>query len=82
MTLPRQGVVSAFGILVRARRTTAGISQEELADRCHLDRTYISGIERGVRNPSLTALFALAQGFGITVADLLSSLEQEATRNG
>lgn len=82
MMASREGVVSAFGVLVRARRTAAGFSQEELADRCRLDRTYISGIERGVRNPSLTALFALAQGFGITLADLLASLEQEVMQGG
>lgn len=72
--------MSAFGALVKTRRAAAGISQEELADRCGLDRTYISGIERGVRNPSLTALFTLAQGFGVSVADLLGGLEAEAGR--
>ncbi len=55
-----------------------GISQEELGLRCHLDRTYISGLERGVRNPSLTALVTLANGLNMTVAQLLENIEVEA----
>ena len=44
--------LKALGILARKRRENLNISQEELAMRSNLDRTYISGIERGVRNPS------------------------------
>lgn len=54
-----------------------GISQEELGLRANLDRTYISGVERGVRNPSLTALVSLAEGLDITVSKLLETLEIE-----
>jgi transcriptional regulator with XRE-family HTH domain len=70
--------LKAFGSLIRQYRTSVGISQEELGLRCHLDRTYISGLERGVRNPSLTALVALAIGLNITVSQLLENLEVEA----
>ncbi len=42
-------ILSALGYLVRQRRTGLGISQEELGLRANLDRTYISGVERGVR---------------------------------
>ena len=55
-----------------------GISQEELWFRSNLDRTYISGLERGVRNPSITALVSLAVGMGISVFELLDNLEAEA----
>ena len=55
-----------------------GISQEELWFRSNLDRTYISGLERGVRNPSITALISLAAGMGISVFELLDNLEAEA----
>lgn len=44
------------GPAVRALRDQAGFSQEELADRAELDRTYVSGIERGRRNPSVKSL--------------------------
>lgn len=63
---------------MRQRRTELGISQEELGLRANLDRTYISGVERGVRNPSLTALVSLASGLGINVSKLLENLEIEA----
>lgn len=63
--------------MIREHRTALGISQEELGLRCHLDRTYISGLERGVRNPSLTALVTLAKGLNITVSQLLENLEIE-----
>jgi len=56
---------------VRRARLAAGLSQEELAERCGLDRTYVSGIERGRRNPTVLALGDLAAALGIRVADLL-----------
>ncbi len=46
--------------------------------RANLDRTYISGVERGVRNPSITAIVSLASGLGTTVSNLLEKLEIEA----
>ncbi|MHC5615773.1 MAG: helix-turn-helix domain-containing protein [Nostoc sp.] len=73
-------ILSALGYLVRQYRTELGISQEELGLRANLDCTYISGVERGVRNPSLTALVSLAGGLGISVSLLLENLEIEADR--
>lgn len=74
----RKKILRALGSLVRQHRTNLGLSQEELGFRSNLDRTYISGIERGVRNPSLTALVSLANGLGITASELLAHLEVEA----
>mgnify|MGYP006268694251 CR=1 FL=1 len=68
-------ILQALGFLVRQHRLNLGISQEELAMRSNLDRTYISGIERGIRNPSLTALVSLADGMKINVSNLLEGLE-------
>jgi transcriptional regulator with XRE-family HTH domain len=73
----KQKILYALGYLVRQHRTELGISQEELGLRANLDRTYISGVERGVRNPSLTALVSLADGLGISVSILLAGLEVE-----
>ena len=70
-------ILKALGLLIRHHRASMGISQEELGLRCNLDRTYISGLERGVRNPSLTALVTLANGLNITVSKLLENLEVE-----
>ena len=73
----RQTVLKNFGQLIVERRKALGISQEELAFRSDLDRTYVSGLERGVRNPSLTAIVKVATGLGITTDKLLKGLEIE-----
>lgn len=80
MNESKQKILNALGYLVRQRRIELGISQEELGLRANLDRTYISGVERGVRNPSLTAIVSLANGLGISVSMLLENLELEANR--
>ena len=49
-----------FGARVRHLRLKAGLSQEDLADKSGLDRTYVGGIERGERNPSLKNITRLA----------------------
>lgn len=59
-----------FGKTVRARRRKLGVSQEEFADMCGLDRTYMGGIERGERNLSLVNIEKIALGFQITLAEL------------
>ncbi len=48
----------------------SGMSQEAFADKCGLDRTYISGIERGVRNPTLEVINVIASGLQIELKDL------------
>ena len=57
---------------VRLHRERVGISQEELADRAGLDRTYVSGIERGIRNPTVLVLRDLAVVLKVQPADLLT----------
>ena len=69
-------VRGAFGQLVKAHRQKAMLSQEDLAERCRLDRTYISGVERGTRNPSLVAITRISGGLAITASQLLEGLEQ------
>ncbi len=63
---------SRFGDAVRRARTAAGLTQEDLADRAGLDRSYIGGVERGDRNPTLTVIEKIAQGLGLTLAELFS----------
>jgi transcriptional regulator with XRE-family HTH domain len=60
----------AFGVRLRALRTDRGWSQEEFAHRAELDRTYVSGVERGVRNPTLDVITKLADTLEIDIADL------------
>ena len=59
-----------LGRVVHRHRIALGISQEDFADRTGLDRTYVSGIERGVRNPTLLVLWRLAKAFGISPRQL------------
>lgn len=55
---------------IKARREVLGWSQEQLAHKCGFDRTYISMLERGKRNPSLLNLLKLANGLGISISKL------------
>lgn len=59
-----------FGQRIAILRRTAGVSQEDLADRCGLARSYMSRIERGKANPSLDAIEILAGGLKVSVAKL------------
>lgn len=61
---------TAFGMKLRKVRLAAGISQEELASRANLDRTYVSGCERGKRNPSLKTIDKLAKALNVNLMEL------------
>ncbi|MBA0213829.1 helix-turn-helix domain-containing protein [Pectobacterium brasiliense] len=61
-----------FGQRVKTLRLQAGLSQEAFADKCGLDRTYISGIERGVRNPTLEVIGVIADGLEIELKNLFN----------
>lgn len=63
-----------FGRRVRDLRTKVNLSQEEFAEKAELDRTYVSGIERGVRNPTLTTMTKLAAALRVPVRELLRDL--------
>lgn len=67
MTIQRQ-----VGLNVRKLREKRGWSQEELAHRSHLHRTYISGVERGVRNPTIAVLEEIAAALGVSPAKFFS----------
>ena len=67
-------ILVRFGKRVRERREALGLSQEAFASRCNLDRTYVSGIERGVRNLSLRNIQAIADGLGTSISDLTAGL--------
>ena len=60
-----------LGLAIRKRREKLGLSQEELAERAGLHWTYISGIERGIRNISIVKLHRVAIGLGVRVRDLV-----------
>lgn len=66
---------SVFGRRVRELRTALGISQEDLADRCDLHRTYIGSVERGERNVSLRNIVRIAQALNTNARELLKDIE-------
>ena len=63
-----------FGESVLKRRRKLGVSQEEFADKCSLDRTYIGGIERGERNLSLVNIEKIAGGLKVSLSELFRGL--------
>jgi transcriptional regulator with XRE-family HTH domain len=70
----RTDILARFGLRVRQLRANAGLSQEVFADRCGLDRTYVSGIERGKRNLSLRNIELVAKALGLTVSQLTEGI--------
>jgi transcriptional regulator with XRE-family HTH domain len=68
---------AALGEAVRARRRMLGWSQEELAHRAGIHRTYVGGIERGERNVSLTNLVRIARTLGCRLSELIAEAERE-----
>jgi transcriptional regulator with XRE-family HTH domain len=71
----QKSTLAAFGGAVREARVHLGLSQEELCFRSQLDRTYISGIERGVRNPTLLTMERIAASLGTTLGALVLRAE-------
>jgi transcriptional regulator with XRE-family HTH domain len=63
-----------FGKALRERRRKLGVSQEEFADLCGLDRTYVGGIERGERNVALVNLEKLARALKMPLSELFRSV--------
>jgi len=67
-----QDSLELLGKRIKFLREERGLSQEKFAEQCGFDRTYISLIERGKRNPSYTNLLKVAQGLEISISELLN----------
>lgn len=67
--------IKAFGLVVKEMRKSQGLSQEALADEAHLDRTFISQLETGTKQPSLTTVFRLAAALQLKASGLLLLVE-------
>jgi transcriptional regulator with XRE-family HTH domain len=63
-----------LGSAIRKRRLQLGLTQEELAERAGMHWTYISGVERGVRNVSISKLIQIADGLKVRVRELVAEL--------
>ena len=67
-------ILTALGRNVRQQREARSLTQEKLAERAGLDPTYISGIERGLRNAGIVNVARLAKALGITPSRLLEGV--------
>ena len=65
----------AIGIVVRELRDQAGLSQERLSANCGFDRTYISRVERGIINPTVSRLWMIADALGIPLSQVAKRME-------
>jgi transcriptional regulator with XRE-family HTH domain len=67
-------LLRALGSRVRRLREAKGWTQEGLAERSGLDRSYIAGIEAGLRNPSIKALAKITRGLGATLSGFFDTV--------
>jgi transcriptional regulator with XRE-family HTH domain len=72
---PTLDVRERFGYAVKSRRDELGLTQEELAHKAAIHRTYLSDVERGTRNVSLVNIELLARALGLSMADLFRLVE-------
>ena len=66
----------AFGRVLRERRLAAGLSQEKLALEAGVDRAFVSLLERGGRQPTLSTLWRLAEALGVAPSELVHNIEK------
>src|SRR5262249_10846399 len=74
--MERVDVQKGFGAEVKRRRIQLGISQEKLAERASLHRTYVSDVEAGKRNPSLASIQRLSFALGASLGAIFASVEE------
>lgn len=73
--------VNAFGVVLQNMRKTAGFSQEQLALECGLDRSFISLLERGRRQPTLKTILQLLDTMNVRITDFAQQLEDARNEN-
>lgn len=72
----RHRALTTFGSNVRKQREAKHLTQEALAEKADLDPTYISGIERGIRNPSVLSIVRLAHALESTLSELCTGVRE------
>lgn len=73
-------LIQAFSGVLKARRLQLGMTQEDLAGAIDLDRPYITLMEAGTKQPTLSVLWRLAAGLQMTMSDLASIIEERLVR--
>lgn len=75
-----QDIGAIFGGVLQRHRARAGLNQEDLAIDAGVDRTFVSRLERGIRQPTITTLIDLADALGISASILVEETEAEYKR--
>ena len=70
----------SFGVILREKRKDQGFSQEALALEAGIDRNFVSLLERGLNQPSLSTVFKLANALNLKPSDLVMDLEKKLTQ--
>ncbi len=70
-------IIEVFGEILKELRESNKISQEKLAEYCDLDRTYISLLERGLRQPTITTIFKIASALDIPASEIIQKVEEK-----
>jgi transcriptional regulator with XRE-family HTH domain len=68
---------AALGKIIAALRRSEGFSQEELAERAAIHRTYVSQMERGLKSPTVVMLFRLARALNTSASKIVKQLETD-----
>ena len=69
-----------FGIVLRKTRQQSNLSQEHLAELANVDKSYVSLLEQGKRQPSITILFKLADALNVSPLDFIHTLENDVPK--
>lgn len=75
---PTVGPKWAFGTVLRECRKGAGLSQEQMAVKAGLDRSFLSMVERGIQSPNIVVLFRIAEVLGVPASELIARTEAGA----
>lgn len=68
-------LIQALASEIKARRNAVGMTQEDLAGLADLDRPYITLLEAGKKQPTISVIWRIADGLGISAADLMAGVE-------
>jgi transcriptional regulator with XRE-family HTH domain len=75
-----QAISKRFGRVIKAVRERQGVSQEKLAERAEIDRTYVSMIERGKRQPTLEVANRIADALSMRLSEIIRRAEKIGAR--
>lgn len=75
-SIERRDVLHAFGETLKAFRLRTGLAQEKLALAAEIERTYVGGLERGQRNPTLYMILRLLPSLGVTFPEFARAFDR------